>query len=39
VRFEVLNRGEYVADEFKRIGKGGNEVWIQASYNPILDVT
>jgi len=27
-----------VADEFKRIGKGGKEVWIQASYNPILDV-
>ncbi|MCH7686730.1 MAG: PAS domain-containing protein, partial [Planctomycetes bacterium] len=23
-----LNRGEYVADEFKRIGKGGKEVWI-----------
>jgi methyl-accepting chemotaxis protein len=33
-----LNRGEYVAGEFKRIGKGGREVWIQASYNPILDL-
>ncbi|HEY2822204.1 MAG TPA: PAS domain S-box protein [Candidatus Acidoferrum sp.] len=33
-----LNRGEYQADEFKRIGKGGKEVWIQASYNPILDL-
>ncbi|MGE5505718.1 MAG: methyl-accepting chemotaxis protein, partial [Actinomycetota bacterium] len=33
-----LNRGEYVAAEFKRIGKGGREVWIQASYNPILDL-
>ncbi|MCP3903181.1 MAG: PAS domain S-box protein [Planctomycetes bacterium] len=32
-----LNRGEYVAQEFKRLGKGGREVWIQASYNPILD--
>ena len=32
-----LNRGESVASEFKRIGKGGKEVWIQASYNPILD--
>ena len=27
-----------MADEFKRIGKGGKEVWIQASYNPILDL-
>ncbi|MGC9987394.1 MAG: PAS domain S-box protein [Terriglobales bacterium] len=34
-----LNRGEYVADEFKRIGKGGREVWILASYNPILDLS
>jgi methyl-accepting chemotaxis protein len=32
-----LNRGEYVAGEFKRIGKGGKEVWIHASYNPICD--
>jgi methyl-accepting chemotaxis protein len=33
----ALNRGEFQAGEFKRIGKGGKEVWIQASYNPILD--
>jgi methyl-accepting chemotaxis protein len=33
-----LNRGEYVADEFKRIGKGGKEVWVLASYNPIMDL-
>ena len=33
-----LNRGDYQAGEFKRVGKGGNEVWIQASYNPILDL-
>jgi len=32
-----LNRGEYDAGVYKRIGKGGREVWIQASYNPILD--
>lgn len=31
-----LKRGEFVAGEFKRIAKGGKEVWIQASYNPIL---
>jgi len=34
-----LNRGEYQAGEFKRIGKGGREVYIQASYNPILDLS
>jgi len=32
-----LNRGEYLADEFKRIAKDGSQIWIQASYNPILD--
>ncbi len=34
-----LNRGEYQAGEYKLIGKGGKEVWTQASYNPILDLT
>ncbi len=34
----ALDRGEYQAAEYKRIGKGGKEVWIQASYNPILDL-
>jgi len=34
----ALGRGEFQAGEFKRIGKGGKEVWIQASYNPILDL-
>ncbi|CCD85550.1 Putative Methyl-accepting chemotaxis sensory transducer with Pas/Pac sensor [Bradyrhizobium sp. ORS 285] len=33
-----LNRGEYQAAEYKRIGKGGREVYIQASYNPIMDL-
>jgi methyl-accepting chemotaxis protein len=33
-----LSRGEYQAAEYKRVGKGGKEVWIQASYNPILDL-
>ncbi len=32
-----LNAGKFQAAEFKRIGKGGKEVWIQASYNPIFD--
>ena len=34
-----LNRGEFLAGEYKRFGKGGKEVWILASYNPILDET
>jgi methyl-accepting chemotaxis protein len=33
-----LNRGQYQAAEYKRIAKGGREIWIQASYNPILDL-
>ncbi len=33
-----LNGGEFVVAEFKRIGKGGKEVWIQASCNPIFDL-
>lgn len=32
-----LNRGEFQAAQYKRIGKGGKEIWIQASYNPIVD--
>ena len=36
--WKKLQRGEYMAGEFKRFGKGGKEVWIQASYNPIIDI-
>src|SRR4051812_48802246 len=36
--WEALRRGEYQSAEFKRLGKGGRPVWIQASYNPITDV-
>jgi methyl-accepting chemotaxis protein len=35
--WEKLGRGTYDAGQYKRIGKGGREIWIQASYNPILD--
>ncbi|WP_376968000.1 PAS domain-containing methyl-accepting chemotaxis protein (plasmid) [Azospirillum sp. A26] len=35
--WEALNRGEFQAAEYKRLGKGGREVWIQATYNPALD--
>jgi methyl-accepting chemotaxis protein len=36
--WEKLGRGEFDAGEYKRIGKGGREIWIQASYNPIMDM-
>lgn len=35
--WEKLGRGEYDSGQYLRIGKGGKPVWIQASYNPILD--
>ena len=35
--WERLNRGEYQSAQYKRFGKGGKEVWIEASYNPLLD--
>jgi methyl-accepting chemotaxis protein len=36
--WHALAQGEYQTAEYKRIGKSGREVWIQASYNPILDM-
>jgi len=36
--WEKLKHGQYQAAEYKRIAKGGREIWIQASYNPILDL-
>ncbi len=36
--WEKLGRGEYDADQYKRITKTGKEIWIQASYNPIMDM-
>jgi len=32
-----LKAGEYQAGQYKRTGKGGREIWIEASHNPILD--
>lgn len=32
-----LNSGRFESAEYKRIANGGKEVWIQASYNPVLD--
>ena len=36
--WQKLNKGEFQQAEYKRLGKAGREVWIQASYNPILDL-
>ncbi|MDR3375915.1 MAG: PAS domain S-box protein [Ancalomicrobiaceae bacterium] len=36
--WEKLGRGEYDAGQYKRIGRGGKEIWLQASYNPIMDM-
>ena len=33
--WDKLRRGEFDAAEYRRIGKGGREIWIQASYNPV----
>ena len=35
--WDRLGRGEYFSDEFKRVKKDGNHVWIRATYNPVLD--
>ncbi|MGB0495458.1 MAG: methyl-accepting chemotaxis protein [Kangiellaceae bacterium] len=37
--WDTLAKGEYFSSEFKRITKSGNEIWIQASYNPIFDAS
>jgi methyl-accepting chemotaxis protein len=34
-----LGRGEFDSGQYKRIAKDGSEVWIQATYNPLLDST
>jgi methyl-accepting chemotaxis protein len=35
----ALNKGEFQSAEYMRIGKGGKEIWIQATYNPLLDAS
>nr|WP_260963042.1 PAS domain-containing methyl-accepting chemotaxis protein [Pseudomonas citri] len=32
-----LNNGEFFSGQFKRIGKNGKVVWLEASYNPVYD--
>lgn len=35
----TLNRGEFQTADYKRFAKGGREIWISASYNPICDAS
>ncbi len=35
--WSTLNKGIFVSGEYQRFGKGGKEIWINASYNPIFD--
>ena len=35
--WQTLRHGSYVAGRFCRVDKFGNEVWLEASYNPIVD--
>ncbi|MEO3389318.1 PAS domain-containing methyl-accepting chemotaxis protein [Mesorhizobium sp. CAU 1741] len=37
--WQRLANGEFIANEFVRYGKGGKEIWIQAAYNPIVDLS
>ncbi len=37
--WEKLRSGQYDAGQYRRIAKGGRELWLQASYNPVLDAS
>jgi methyl-accepting chemotaxis protein len=34
-----LNAGEFFRGQFKRLGKHGRVIWLEASYNPVYDAT
>jgi len=36
--WQKLNRGEFDSGRYKRVGNNGKVIWIQATYNPILDL-
>ncbi len=37
--WENLRAGRYMSAVYQRVGKGGREIWIQATYNPVLDLS
>jgi methyl-accepting chemotaxis protein len=34
--WEKLNRGEFDKAQYRRVAKGGREVWLEATYNPVM---
>ncbi|MEL6962528.1 MAG: methyl-accepting chemotaxis protein [Pseudomonadota bacterium] len=37
--WQDLRNGQFKSSQYRRLAKGGREIWIQATYNPILDET
>ena len=37
--WKKLSEGQFYSGEFHRVAKDGSDVWIQATYNPILDMS
>jgi len=35
--WDRLAHGSFESGEFRRVAKGGRDIWIQATYNPVLD--
>jgi methyl-accepting chemotaxis protein len=36
--WQKLGRGEYDCGQYQRVGKNGRRIWLQATYNPVLDL-
>ncbi|MCX2863616.1 PAS domain-containing methyl-accepting chemotaxis protein [Paucibacter sp. PLA-PC-4] len=37
--WDRLSRGEFETGRFRRVSSSGSDIWIQASYNPVLDLS
>lgn len=35
--WKALNQGEFMSDQFHRVGRSGRDVWLRATYNPLYD--
>ena len=36
--WDRLRAGEFISTRCRRIGKGGRQIWLQATYNPVYDL-